>query len=139
VTLDKKVGIIFGVFDLMHVGHVQLFEWAKQQVDYLVVGVNSGDHLEAHKNKPLLTANERLYLVNSCKFVDEAFVYKDEAELHQYQAAHLDYVRIMGDDHTDRFNGSDLPIQTLFHPRLQHNYSSTEMRRRIVGWDQYLE
>lgn len=132
MTLEKKVGIIFGVFDLMHVGHVQMFEWAKHHVDHLVVGVNSGDYLEPHKNQPILTAVERMYLVQSCRFVDEAFIYKDEDELHKYQSEHLDYIRIMGDDHKDRFNGSDLSIQTLFHPRSHHTYSSTNMRKRVI-------
>ena len=132
--LEEKMikGVVFGVFDLLHIGHVRMFEWAKQHVDYLVVGINSGVNLAPHKNKPILTPDERLYLVNACKYVDEAFVFDTEEELHAYQGAHLDYVRFIGDDHKNSYSGDFLPIEKVMVHDRSHGYSSSAMRERIA-------
>jgi glycerol-3-phosphate cytidylyltransferase len=134
MNLETKIekGVVFGVFDILHIGHIKMFEWAKQHVDYLVVGVNRGEHLAAHKNKPILTAEERVYLVTACKYVDEAFIFDREEDLHAYQAEHLDYARIIGSDHKESFSGSHLPIERILVHNRSHSYSSSEMRRRIA-------
>ncbi|MAH49962.1 hypothetical protein CMI37_29355 [Candidatus Pacearchaeota archaeon] len=131
--LEEKIpkGVVFGVFDVFHIGHVKMLEWAKTQVDYLIVGVNSGINLAPHKNKPILNPEERLYLVSSCKYVDEAFIFDTEEQLHAYQEEHLDYARIVGSDHDNKFSGDFLPIETVLMHDRGHGYSSSEMRKRI--------
>mgnify|MGYP002642107882 CR=1 FL=1 len=133
MSLETKMekGVVFGVFDLMHVGHVRMFEWAKQHVDYLVVGVHSGVGLAPHKNKPILSPEERLYLVSSCKYVDEAFLL-DQDEVVPYQAQHLDYVRFIGDDHKKSFTGEHLPIEKVMVHDRSHGYSTTSIRKRVL-------
>lgn len=68
-----KVGYIAGVFDLFHIGHLNLLKAAKEKCDYLIVGVLT-DELVMHfkKNAPFIPGKERLEIVNSIKCVDKA-------------------------------------------------------------------
>lgn len=65
-------GFTTGVFDLFHVGHVNLLRNAKSLCDRLVVGV-SVDELASYKGKiPVIPFSERIEVVRSCQFVDVA-------------------------------------------------------------------
>lgn len=80
---EKKkyhIGYIAGVFDLYHIGHLNMFRRAKEQCDYLIVGVVSDEGVRQNKKKePFIPFDERIELVRSCRYVDEAveipFVY----------------------------------------------------------------
>ncbi|WP_242856539.1 adenylyltransferase/cytidyltransferase family protein [Butyrivibrio sp. AE2032] len=66
------VGYISGVFDLYHVGHLNLFKNAKELCDYLIVGVVSDKGVIKHKGvSPFVPFEERAELVRSCRYVDE--------------------------------------------------------------------
>lgn len=66
-------GYCAGVYDLFHIGHVNLFRRAKEQCKHLVVGVLT-DELVMHfkKNMPYVPFEERLQMVAACRYVDEA-------------------------------------------------------------------
>ena len=66
-------GYIAGVFDLFHVGHLNMFKRAKEQCKYLIVGVVSDDGVRKIKKKePFIPFEERIEMVRSCRYVDEA-------------------------------------------------------------------
>lgn len=67
-----KKGYCAGVYDLFHIGHVNLFRRAKNQCDFLTVGVLT-DELVIHfkKNSPYIPFEERIQMVAACKYVDE--------------------------------------------------------------------
>jgi len=68
-----KVGYIAGVFDLFHIGHLNLFKRAKELCDYLIVGVLVDDLSVKFKNKkPIIPFEQRIQIVESIKFVDKA-------------------------------------------------------------------
>ena len=74
----KKV-ITFGVYDMLHVGHVLLFKKAKELGDYLIVAVQDDDMILKYKPEAemVYTVDERLLMVSSIKYVDEVVVYKN--------------------------------------------------------------
>ena len=72
---EKKkyhVGYIAGVFDLFHVGHLNMFKRAKEQCDYLIVGVVTDEGVRKYKEvEPFVPYEERADMVRSCRYVDE--------------------------------------------------------------------
>ena len=68
-----RVGYIAGVFDLYHIGHLNMFRRAKEQCEYLIVGVVSDEGVRKNKKtNPFIPFEERIEMVRSCKYVDEA-------------------------------------------------------------------
>ena len=74
-----KTVLTFGVYDMLHIGHILLFKRAKELGDRLVVAVQDGDCILKYKpgTKMVYTTEERVYMVSTIKYVDEVVVYKD--------------------------------------------------------------
>lgn len=74
-----KTVVTFGVYDMLHIGHILLFKRAKELGDKLIVAVQDGDVILKYKpgTKMVYSTEERCYMVSSIKYVDEVVVYKD--------------------------------------------------------------
>ena len=71
-TKKYHVGYIAGVFDLYHVGHLNMFRRAKELCDYLIVGVVSDEGVRTFKGvEPFVPFDERVEMIKSCRYVDE--------------------------------------------------------------------
>ncbi|MDE7322318.1 MAG: adenylyltransferase/cytidyltransferase family protein [Lachnospiraceae bacterium] len=98
------VGYISGVFDLFHIGHLNMFKRAKEQCDYLIVGVVTDEGVRSIKRvEPFVPFEERIEMVRSCRYVDEAveipLEYNDTREA--YKLYHFD-CQFSGSDYIDR-------------------------------------
>lgn len=70
-----KIGYTQGVYDMFHIGHLNLINKAKQYCDYLIVGVNSDELVEEYKNKtPVIHEENRRLILDNLKSVDEAII-----------------------------------------------------------------
>ena len=77
-----KIGYTCGVFDLLHVGHLNLLEKAKDKCDYLIVGVCSDEYVRVCKQKEaVINENDRTRLLNALKCVDRAEIVSIEETL----------------------------------------------------------
>lgn len=67
-----------GVYDLLHVGHVNLFRHAKQQGDHLIVAVQESDVVLQYKpdSKLIYSTEERMYMVRAIRYVDDVVSYR---------------------------------------------------------------
>lgn len=75
VAKKYEIGYTQGVFDMFHIGHLNLLKNAKEQCDYLIVGVNSDKLVNEYKGIiPTICENERAEIVNNIKAVDEVVV-----------------------------------------------------------------
>ena len=74
----KKV-LTFGVYDMLHIGHMLLFKRAKELGDYLTVAVQDADYILKYKpeTEMIYTTDERLYMVSAIRYVDKVVTYKD--------------------------------------------------------------
>ena len=78
-TKEMKKVLTFGVYDLLHIGHILLFKHAKEKGDFLIVAVQDGGYIQKYKPnaKIINTTDERRMMVASIRFVDEVVTYKD--------------------------------------------------------------
>ena len=75
-----KIGYTTGVFDLFHIGHLNILRNAKEYCDYLIVGVTTDEEVVRIKNRtPIIPYEERMKIVEAIKFVDRA-VPEDDAD-----------------------------------------------------------
>lgn len=73
VSKPYNIGYIAGVFDLFHIGHLNMFKRAKEMCNYLIVGVVSDEGVRLNKQaEPFIPFEERIEMVRSCRYVDEA-------------------------------------------------------------------
>ena len=68
-----KIGFTAGVFDLFHVGHLNLLERCKEQCEYLVVGICNDDYVKnIKKTTPIIEEKDRVRIIDALKCVDKA-------------------------------------------------------------------
>lgn len=76
MTNTKKesiVGYTTGVYDLFHIGHLNILKKSKSLCDYLIVGVSTDEVVEKNKKKkPVIPFEERLEIIKSIRYVDKA-------------------------------------------------------------------
>jgi glycerol-3-phosphate cytidylyltransferase len=132
---NKKIGVTFSCWDLLHAGHNIFLEDSKKQCDILIVGLQTDPTIDRpEKNKPIQSLEERQIQVKSCRYVDYYFIYSTEASLLQSLNDLKPDVRFLGDDYVGKkFTGSDMDIPIIFHKRSAHEYSSTNLRKKIYA------
>ena len=66
------IGYTTGVYDMFHIGHLNILRRAKEQCDYLIVGVSTDELVQLDKNKaPIIPFCERCAIVEAIKYVDK--------------------------------------------------------------------
>ncbi len=92
-----KIGYTTGVFDLFHIGHLNLLRKAKEQCDYLIVGVST-DALVSYKHKQaVIPFEERKQIVAAIKYVDEVVAQENMDKMAAWERLHFN-VMFVGDD-----------------------------------------
>ncbi len=124
----KKI-ITFGTYDLFHIGHLKILERAKQEGDYLIVGISSDELNEKKGKKSVFSLADRVEIVKSIKYVDEVFI-EDSLELKdEYIKKFKADLLVMGDDWKDKFNWVSCPVKYL---ERTPNISTTYLKNNIA-------
>jgi glycerol-3-phosphate cytidylyltransferase len=93
-----KIGYTQGVYDMFHIGHLNLINQAKTYCDYLIVGVNSDELVESYKHKkPVINQHDRMTIVSNIKAVDNCIIANTLDKVQAFNELHFDAVFI-GDD-----------------------------------------
>ena len=137
--MDKKIGFTCSCFDLLHTGHIIMLKDAKEQCDYLVIGLQTDPTIDRPdvKHKPIQSLKERNIQLEAVKYIDKIIIYETENDLYKLLSDLNPDVRILGDDYKDKsFTGDDLDIEIYYHER-KHNYSTTNLREKIEALVSY--
>ena len=131
------VGFTASAFDLLHAGHIQMLREAKEQCDYLIVGLQLDPALvRENKNSPIQTVVERYAQLHAVSYVDEIIPYVSERDLEDILTMYQIDVRILGEEYRDKdFTGKDIcrkrDIDLYFNKR-DHRFSSSDLRKRVA-------
>ncbi len=127
-----KTGFACGIFDLFHAGHVRMLKECKDHCDHLIVALNRAEDLSADKNKPMFSIEERVEIMNSCKYVDEVLTYNGEEELYELMKSRKIAVRFLGEDYKSKpITGADLNIPIHYTYR-GHGLSTSGWLKSII-------
>jgi glycerol-3-phosphate cytidylyltransferase len=121
-----KIGITFGTYDLLHVGHVRIFQRAKNLCENLIVGVSS-DSLNFKKKStfPIYNENDRMEIVRSISYVDDVFLEESLEEKIEYIKKYNADVLFMGDDWKGKFDFCNELCEVVYLSRTK-NISTSE-------------
>ncbi len=134
---DKKVVFTNGVFDLLHLGHIDYLSKAKDLGDFLVVGVNSDSsakRLGKGKNRPIKDEHSRSVIMASLRFVDLVIIFNDDTPYEVIKMVQPDILvkgadykpeDIVGYDVVTSKNGKVVTIDFL------PGYSTTAIEKKI--------
>ncbi len=93
-----KIGYTTGVFDMFHIGHLNILKRAKEQCEYLIVGVSTDELCFERKNKyPIICEADRVAIVESIKFVDRVVPQRDMDKLNAVRECGADVVFVGSD------------------------------------------
>lgn len=97
-TKKKIIGYTTGVFDMFHIGHLNILKRAKEQCDYLIVGVSTDELcMNYKKKKPIIPCSERKAIIEAIKYVDEVVLQTDRDKFSAWKKLKFD-VMFVGDD-----------------------------------------
>lgn len=137
--MEKKkiIGYTTGVFDMFHIGHLNILKRAKEQCDYLIVGVSTDELCKSYKKKePIIPYEERKAIIEAIKYVDEVIPQIDRNKFAAWQRIGFD-IMFVGDDwkNSPLFTElekkfKDVGVKIVFFPYTKTT-SSTILREKL--------
>ena len=109
------IGYTTGVFDMFHIGHLNILKRAKAQCDYLIVGVSTDELVQHDKNKtPIIPFADRCAIVESIKYVDKVVSQPDKDKFAAWERYHFNKMFVgsdwKGTEAWNRFETQFAPI-----------------------------
>lgn len=98
------IGYTTGVFDMFHIGHLNILRRAKERCDYLIVGVSTDECVESYKHKiPIIPFEQRAEIVQAIRYVDEVVPQPSMDKLEFLKHRHFDVMF-----HGDEWKGTEI-------------------------------
>lgn len=100
-----KIGYTTGVFDMFHIGHLNILKRAKEQCEYLIVGVSTDEVVQTYKHKtPIICFDQRVAIVEAIKYVDKVVPQTTMDKMEAWKTLKFDVM----------FHGSDWKNSALY-------------------------
>ena len=130
--MEEKIIWTNGCFDILHVGHIELFKHAKSMGFKLYVGVDSDDKVKSDKgeDRPFNKQSDRIKVLESIKYIDKVFSFDSTEGLKNLVKKHKPHVLIVGSDWKNKtVVGEEYAQHVRFFDRIE-GYSTTN----IIEW-----
>lgn len=137
-----KIGYTTGVYDMFHIGHLNILRKAKEQCDYLVVGVTTDELCYKRKNKyPIINEKDRMTIVKAIRYVDEVIPQADMEKIRPVKELGADVVFVGSDwkgteawnDYEKQFAEIGCTVVYLDHT---DGISSSDLRKKLQNGDE---
>lgn len=131
--MKKIIGYTTGVYDMFHIGHLNIIQRAKEQCDYLIVGVSTDELVQKEKNKkPIIPFDERCKIIEAIKYVDLVVPQENKDKLSAWKKYRFDKMFVgsdwkgtpQWDKYEEQFSPVEVEIVYLPHT---DGVSSTEL------------
>lgn len=129
-----KSVFVNGTFDILHIGHIRLLNFAKTLGDYLFVAIDSDRRVTELKGpeRPINDAGQRREMLLALKAVDEVEIFDSADELTMWIKQIQPHIMVVGSDYRDRqVIGSEYAKQLIFYERIPE-FSSTGKIQDII-------
>ena len=134
------IGYTAGVYDMFHIGHLNVIKNAKKNCDFLIVGVSTDEVVEKNKNKkPVIPYNDRKAIVEAVKYVDQVIPqerYDIEGKIEIVKKYKIDLMFVGSDwQGTEKWNNIEKELakvgcKVVYLPHTD-GISSTILRNRL--------
>ena len=125
----KKIGFVNGCFDVLHIGHIRMLDFAKSLCDHLIVGIDSDSRVKQLKgsSRPINDEYDRKEFLLSLQAVDGVIIFNSEDELINLIKRLQPDIMVVGSDYRDkRVIGSEHAKQLIFFNRIK-GYSTSKI------------
>jgi len=133
------IGYTTGVFDMFHIGHLNVLRRAKEQCDYLIVGVSTDELVQQEKNKlPVIPYEDRAEIVSAIKYVDRVVAQPDKNKAAAWERYHFNKMFVGSDwQGTPQWSKHEeemkpLGVEIVYFPYTE-GISSTILRQRLMN------
>jgi len=132
-----KIGYTTGVFDMFHVGHLNILKCAKEWCEFLVVGVTTDVLCEQRKGKkPVIRESERVAIIEAIKYVDKVVLQENMDKVTAAIQYHADVIFVGSDwKNTETWNSYESQLSEIGCDVIYFDYtqgiSSSILRERI--------
>ena len=127
----EKLVFTNGCFDVVHRCHFELLQFCKS-LGRVIVGINSDDSVRKLKgiNRPINTAEDRLFVLLSCKYVDEVIIFSEDTPYELIKIIQPDIIVKGGDYQAKDVIGSEFAEVKIFENK--NNYSTSWILSKIL-------
>lgn len=141
---DKNlvIGYTTGVYDMFHIGHLNIIKNAKKNCDYLIVGVSTDELVQQEKNKkPMIPFTERCEIISSLKYVDKVVPQYSKNKLAAWEKYHFSKMFVGSDwQGTPQWKVfeqqfASLPVEIVYLPHtdgISSTYLTDRMRKKFL-------
>ena len=138
IKANKKLVFTNGCFDILHRGHIEYLNEAKELGDKLIIGVNSDNSVKRLKgeSRPLNNELDRAYILDNLKCVDFVMIFDEDTPYNLIDAIKPDLLVKGGDWKPEDIVGSDIVLANggeVKSLKFVDNYSSTDLINKILG------
>ena len=126
----KTVVYTSGTFDMLHINHLRLIEYARGLGDILIVGVNTDELVASYKSTPMIPFEDRIALMRAIKGPD--LVIPQHSLDHRDKVKKLKFdVFVVGDDWVGKYDYLEEQGVTVVYTPYGRGVSSSSLKRRI--------
>jgi D-beta-D-heptose 7-phosphate kinase/D-beta-D-heptose 1-phosphate adenosyltransferase len=124
-----SVAFVNGCFDVLHIGHIELFRYAKAQAEKVFVAIDSDARVRSMKGekRPFNNQHDRKMMLETIKFIDKVFIFDTEDELISLIKTLNPDIMVVGSDWKNKkVVGSEYAKELQFFQRID-KYSTTKI------------
>lgn len=129
---NKTVVYTSGTFDMLHINHLKMIEYARALGDILIVGVNTDELVASYKSEPIIPFEERIALMKAIKYPD--IVIPQHSLNHRDKVEKLNFdVFVVGDDWTGKYDYlKEMGVTVVYFP-YGKGVSSSSLKEKIYS------